>query len=327
MSGSRPPASVDATALAVRTTRLTKRFGQRLVVDAVDLEVPASAVYGFLGPNGSGKTTTIKMLLGLIHPTAGAGWLLGTPVPASSDRVLPRIGALVEAPAFHPYLSGRRNLARLDAADAHSDPRTAVSRIDTALDRVGMLAAATKTFRAYSLGMRQRLAIAAALLRPRELLILDEPTNALDPQGTREIRKLMTDLATEGATVVVSSHLLSEIEQICSHVGVIHAGRLLTQGTVAELRTSAHSVVRLRTDDPGTAMRVLAACGMRDPSTAPGNSSGHTCVSGRLGSVDPGAIVPRLVAAGVSVYGFAVDSPSLEEIFIELTGEGCDVNG
>ena len=176
-------------AAAVRTRGLTKRFRSQVAVDAIDLEVPRGAVYGFLGPNGSGKTTTIRMLLGLISATAGEHRAARrADARAAPRRTLRRVGALVEGPAFHPYLSGRANLARLDAADPHSDARTAPARIDAALDRVGLLPAATKRYRAYSLGMRQRLAIANALLVPRDLLVLDEPTNGLDPQGTREVR-------------------------------------------------------------------------------------------------------------------------------------------
>jgi ABC-2 type transport system ATP-binding protein len=182
------------TAAAVATSGLTKRFKHQVAVDSLDLLVPSGAVYGFLGPNGSGKTTTIRMLLGLVTPTSGQVELLGQPIPAKASEVLSRVGALVEGPAFHPYLSGRENLARLDAADRTTDPRTARARIDSALDRVGLLAAAAKRYRAYSLGMRQRLAIASALLRRRDLLVLDEPTNGLDPQGTREVRSLVGSL-------------------------------------------------------------------------------------------------------------------------------------
>ena len=209
VTGAIPVAADDA----VVTTALTKRFGARAAVDGIDMVVPKGAVYGFLGPNGSGKTTTIRLLLGLVRPTSGSSALLGHPIPAEAGSALPRVGALVEGPAFHPYLSGRSNLARLDAADAWSDPRPSARRIDGALDRVGLLAAATKRYRAYSLGMRQRLAIASALLQPRELLVLDEPTNGLDPQGTREVRHLVASLAEDGATVLISSHLLSEVEQ------------------------------------------------------------------------------------------------------------------
>ncbi len=185
--------------------------------------VPRGSVYGFLGPNGSGKTTTIRMLLGLAYPTRGSVALLGVPMPAGTVQVLPRVGSLVEGPAFYPQLSGWDNLARLDAADRTANPRTARARIGAALDRVGLLAAKKKHFRAYSLGMKQRLAIAASLLRPRELIILDEPTNGLDPQGTREVRGLIREIAADGITVLVSSHLLAEVEQICTQVGVMRA--------------------------------------------------------------------------------------------------------
>ncbi|MDN5770689.1 MAG: ATP-binding cassette domain-containing protein, partial [Microlunatus sp.] len=213
----------------VLTRGLTKRFRHQVAVDTIDLEVPIGSVYGFLGPNGSGKTTAIRMLLGLIRPTTGEVDLLGEPMGGAGRRidvsVLRRVGALVEGPAFHPYLSGRANLVRLEAADPYADPATSARRVDAALDRVGLLNAARKSYRAYSLGMRQRLAIATALLMPRDLLVLDEPTNGLDPQGTREVRHLVSDLASDGATVLVSSHLLSEVEQMCSHVGVMYEGR------------------------------------------------------------------------------------------------------
>ncbi|MFP5283231.1 MAG: ABC transporter ATP-binding protein [Actinomycetes bacterium] len=309
---------------AVRTSGLTKRFRGHLAVDRVDLEVPPGAVYGFLGPNGSGKTTTIRMLLGLIGPDAGELELLGQPMPAATRTVLPRVGALVEGPAFHPYLSGRANLARIDAADRDADPRTAAARIDTALDRVGLLAAAGKRYRAYSLGMRQRLAIASALLAPRDLLVLDEPTNGLDPQGTREVRHLVAALAADGATVLVSSHLLSEVEQMCTHVGVMHEGRLVAQGTLAGLaaRTGeTEASVQVDTDDPEAATRVLTRLGLSQVTAGPER------VTGLLGGVTVAAIVPELVRAGVTVLGFAVVTPSLEDVFVALTGEGFDVSG
>ena len=313
--------STAAVEAPVLTHGLTKRFSTQTAVDAVDLEVPAGAVYGFLGPNGSGKTTTIRMLLGLVTPTSGSITMLGRPVPEQSNAVLRRIGALVEGPAFHPYLSGRANLARLDAADAHSDPRTSARRIDGALDRVGLLAAATKRYRAYSLGMRQRLAIANALLMPRDLLILDEPTNGLDPQGTREVRHLVGDLATEGATVVVSSHLLAEVEQMCDHVGVMYEGRLVSQGSLADLQSGTVKTVRLETDRPEDAARVLTELGLTDVTPS------ATGVSALLGQVEVAKIVPDLVHADVPVLGFRVQSPSLEDVFVSLTGEGFDVSG
>jgi ABC-2 type transport system ATP-binding protein len=313
--------SAIADSSPVLTRGLSKRFRRQIAVDRIDLEVPGGAVYGFLGPNGSGKTTTIRMLLGLISPTAGEISLLGVPMPAAARTVLRRTGSLVEGPAFHPYLSGRANLARLDAADRYSDPRTSRSRIDSALDRVGLLAAAQKRYRAYSLGMRQRLAIAASLLMPRELLVLDEPTNGLDPQGTREVRHLITDLAHDGATVLVSSHLLAEVEQICSHVGVMYEGQLVAQGPLSELRASTVQTVRIDTDRPEDAGRVLSELGLSDIKSSPG------FVTANLGDVAVEKIMPNLVNADVPVLGFAVLRPSLEDVFVSLTGEGFDVSG
>jgi ABC-2 type transport system ATP-binding protein len=307
--------------LAVRTSGLTKRFGSQTVVDAIDLAVPTGAVYGFLGPNGSGKTTTIRMLLGLVAPSAGGVELFGTPMPTGAARVLPVVGALVEGPAFHPYLSGRRNLLRLDAADRAADGKTAGRRVADALDRVGLLAAADKRYRAYSLGMRQRLAIAAALLTPKELLVLDEPTNGLDPQGTREVRQLVASLAGDGTTVLVSSHLLSEVEQMCSHVGVMHVGRLVAQGSSAELRDRGAAEATVETDEPAQAARVMTELGLIDVRTA------RIAATGVLGDVAPEKVVAACVHAGVPVVGFRVGRPTLEDVFVSLTGEGFDVSG
>ena len=309
------------TADAVTTRGLTKRFGRQVAVDSLDLTVPAGSVFGFLGPNGSGKTTTIRMLLGLVRPSAGAVALWGRPMPAAAGEVLHRVGALVEGPAFHPYLSGRANLARLDAADRRADPATAATRIDAALDRVGLLAAATKRYRAYSLGMRQRLAIAGALLQPRDLLVLDEPTNGLDPQGTREVRSLVGSLAGEGTTVLVSSHLLSEVEQMCSHVAVMHVGHLLRQGTISELLSGSRPEATVKTDQPGEAARVMRELGLVDVRVHPSSAVG------RLGDVAPEKVVATCVHEGIPVLGFVVGSPSLEDVFVHLTGEGFDVSG
>ena len=316
--GDREP--VPARDASVATYGLTKRFGHQVAVDSVELRVPRGAVYGFLGPNGSGKTTTIRMLLGLIMPTAGRHDLLGKPFREHAGAVLPRVGALVEGPAFHPYLSGRANLRRLDAADRTADPRTAAARIDTALERVGLTSAAAKRYRAYSLGMRQRLAIAAALLTPRELLILDEPTNGLDPQGTREVRALVSGLAADGATVMLSTHLLSEVEQICTHVGVMHQGKLVAQGSLAQLRARAVPRVRVETERPEAAAETLTALGVTDVTTGAGEAGGL------LGDLAPEKIVAALVHDDVPVRGFGVVAPDLEELFVELTGEGFDVS-
>ncbi|HWJ86147.1 MAG TPA: ABC transporter ATP-binding protein [Cellulomonas sp.] len=309
------PADVDA---AVRTQGLTKRFRSgQVAVDGLDLLVPRGAVYGFLGPNGSGKTTTIRMVLGLVRPTSGAAWLLGS---ADPGPVLPRVGALVEGPGFHPYLSGRANLARLDAADATADPRTADQRASHALERVGLLAAEGKPYRQYSLGMKQRLGLAAALLRPRDLLVLDEPTNGLDPQGTREVRLLIRELAQAGTTVLVSSHLLGEIEQVCTHLGIMSRGRLLLQGPrdVIDARGVARAAVTVTPGHVATAAGVLRVLGL-DVTVE------ELTLSADLGALAPARIPAALVHAGVDVTGFEVRRPSLEQVFVELTGEGFDV--
>jgi ABC-2 type transport system ATP-binding protein len=293
-----------------------------MAVDGLDLVVPSGSVYGFLGPNGSGKTTTIRMLLGLINPTAGTASLLGQPMPAGGRRVLPRVGALVEGPAFHPYLSGTANLRRLDRWDATADPATCTSRIGVALERVGLSAAAGKRYRSYSLGMKQRLGIAASLLQPRELLILDEPTNGLDPQGTREVRALIRDLAGDGITVLLSSHLLSEVEQVCTHVGMMRAGRLVAQGGLEQVRRQAGTLrVRVETADVAAAAKVLQDWGL-EPQTVAAQA-----ISATLDDADPAGLVAALVHAGVAVHGFQVQRPELEELFVALTGEGFDVAG
>ncbi|MPZ26014.1 MAG: ATP-binding cassette domain-containing protein [Micromonosporaceae bacterium] len=306
---------------AVESHGLTKRFGRQVAVDAVDLAVPQGTVYGFLGPNGSGKTTTIRLLLGLVRPTAGRHALLGAPMPGGAGAVLPRVGTLVEGPGFHPYLSGRDNLRRLDAVDRYADPAGTRRRVDAALARVGLSAAAGKHYRAYSLGMRQRLALAAATLSPRELLILDEPTNGLDPQGTREVRALIAALAREGTTVLLSTHLLSEVEQICSHVGVMHRGRLVAQSSLAQLRASAAPQVRVETDRPTEAARVLRELGLS------GVAVQAEAATGGLDGLAPEKVVATLVHDGVPVRGFAVAAPDLEDVFVSLTGEGFDVSG
>ncbi|AQP45217.1 ABC transporter ATP-binding protein [Tessaracoccus flavus] len=310
------------SAPAIETSGLTKRFRSgQVAVDGVDLAVPHGAVYGFLGPNGSGKTTTIRMLLGLVSPTAGSARLLGQPMPGDALEVLPRVGALVEGPAFHPYLSGRANLARLDACDSTASRSSSPRRIGEALERVGLTAAARKPYRQYSLGMKQRLGLAAALLRPRDLLVLDEPTNGLDPQGTREVRHLIRELAAEGATVLVSSHLLAEIEQVCTHIGIMSQGRLLAQSERAALVAddAATLVVTTGLDHVTTAAEVLRGLGL-EPITAEG-----THLSASLGATAPSQVAAALVHAGVAVDGLEVRRRSLEQLFVELTGEGFDV--
>ncbi|NUS36285.1 MAG: ATP-binding cassette domain-containing protein [Pseudarthrobacter sp.] len=330
--------ATGSAALAIETHGLSKRFGQQLAVDGVDLAVPHGAVFGFLGPNGSGKTTTIRMLLGLAAASAGTVNLLGAEMPGGLHEVLPRVGALVEGPAFYPFLSGAANLHRLDAASRQTVPATRTARVERALERVGLGHAAAKRVHAYSLGMKQRLGIANALLSPRDLLVLDEPTNGLDPQGTREVRSLVRSLAHEGTTVFVSSHLLAEVDQMCTHAAVMSAGRLVAQGPLAELRRAGTARIRLVTPDGGAARQALAGLGLDagpDPGVgqavaAPGQPDGESIVAGLDGRggqshLLPEDVVAHLVRAGVRVRGFAVERESLEDRFVALTGEGFDV--
>ncbi|MGW7198774.1 ATP-binding cassette domain-containing protein [Streptomyces chryseus] len=315
----------DAVSAAVIGTRgLTKRFrGGQLAVDSLDLSVPAGSVFGFLGPNGSGKTTTIRMLMGLIAPTSGTATLLGHPVPRAARSVLPQVGALIEGPALYGFLSGRDNLIRYDSADPAADPRTRRARVAAALDRVGLTAAGGKKAKAYSLGMKQRLGLASALLQPRRLLVLDEPTNGLDPQGMREIRSLVRELAADGTTVFLSSHLLDEIEQVCTHAAVMARGRLVVQGPVAELAAGARGRLVVTTPDTAQAARVLKEHGVADVTVAPER------VTGELppGDVEPADLNAALVRADVRVRSFGVERASLEDAFVALTGEGFDVAG
>ncbi|MEA5454572.1 ATP-binding cassette domain-containing protein [Sinomonas sp. JGH33] len=312
---------------AIRTSGLTKRFGRHTAVDQLDLEVPRGAVFGFLGPNGSGKTTTIRMLLGLVSPSAGRVEVLGEEIPAKVMAVLPRVGALVEGPAFYPFLSGASNLRRLDTADLRASATTRDARVSAALDRVGLGHAAHKRVHAYSLGMKQRLGLAAALLAPRELLVLDEPTNGLDPQGTREVRSLIRSLADDGTTVFVSSHLLAEVEQICTHAAVLRAGKLVAQGPLDELRDAARPRIEVRTPDAAEAASVLERLGLAPERSAPGTvvAAAPLSSSSDDGVPAPEDVVAALVAAGVRVRGFSAATASLEERFVELTGEGFDV--
>ncbi|MBG6183033.1 ABC-2 type transport system ATP-binding protein [Arthrobacter sp. CAN_A214] len=316
--------SFAAGELAIETRGLTKTFGRQRAVDDVGLRVPSGSVFGFLGPNGSGKTTTIRMLLGLASASSGEIQLLGGAMPTSSRDVLPRVGALVEGPAIYPFLSGRANLQRFDSADRHTSPATRNRRVDAALDRVGLSHAARKPAHAYSLGMKQRLGIANALLTPRDLLILDEPSNGLDPQGTREVRSLIRSLADGGTTVFVSSHLLAEVEQMCTEIAVMSAGRLVAQGTLDELRAQGTARVRVLTPDPGAARRVLTGLGL-----TPEDGGQDDVVTADLTRPDLQAetVNAALVHAEVRVRGFSISGASLEERFVALTGEGFDVAG
>jgi ABC-2 type transport system ATP-binding protein len=305
---------------AIRTVGLTKSFGSHNAVDSIDLQVPRGSIFGFLGPNGSGKTTTIRALLGLINISAGDVSLLGYSIPNELGRALPKVGALVEGPAFYPYLSGRDNLIRFDSADRFADPSTRSARVDAALAKVGLTQAEKKKVHAYSLGMKQRLGIANALLQPRDLLILDEPTNGLDPQGTREVRNLIRSLAEEGITIFISSHLLVEIEQICTHLAVMSRGKIVAQGSVEELSAGEILNLTLLTSEVDLAVKGLDSIGIKG------------VVDGKqvralvpTGQIEAKQIVKTLVDLGVGVSGFTLESPTLEERFVLLTGEGFDV--
>jgi len=312
----------------IETHGLSKRYrGGQLAVDGLELSVPQGAVFGFLGPNGSGKTTTIRMLMGLIGPTAGRVELFGEPIPQATNRVLPRVGALIEGPAHYPYLTGADNLARYDAADRSADPKTRNARVADALERVGLSSAAQKKAKAYSLGMKQRLGLAAALLQPRDLLVLDEPTNGLDPQGMREIRSLIKSLAADGTTVFLSSHLLDEIEQVCTHAAVMSKGRLVVQGTVGELGAGLRARLAVTTPDAVAAEMVLKTV-LVAAGSASGDAQVHVegdRVSCDADGLEPDAVCAALVGAGVRVFAFGIERPSLEDAFVALTGEGFDV--
>ena len=295
--------------LIVETHHLTKRYGSRIVaVDDLHLCIRRGEVYGFLGPNGAGKTTTLRMLLGLIRPTAGTARVLGG-APGTHD-LLKRMGALIESPTFYPYLSGRDNLrvcARYDGVPTQ--------RVEAVLAQVELQPRARSTFRTYSLGMKQRLGVAAALLKNPELLILDEPTNGLDPAGMADMRRLIRTLGDSGHTVLLSSHNMGEVEQVCDRVGIVRGGRLVAEGTVDELRARGGSPdLLLRADPSDAAQRVLAA---RFDASAVSVHDGALRVA--AAGERAGEINYELVAAGITVSELRRVERSLEEIFFALT--------
>jgi len=295
----------------IATRGLVKRFGRVTAVAGVDLRIPAGIRFGLLGPNGSGKTTLVRMLLGLVHATAGEVELLGEPMPRRAARVLPRVGAMVEGPAAWGNLSGRANLRLIDAAGPGGG-RGRRQRVDDALGRVGLGGIDRRPVRAYSLGMRQRLGIAAALLRAPELLLLDEPTNGLDPRGIGEMRDLLVALNEAGTTVVLSSHLLGEVDALCHRVGVMDAGRLVLEEDMTVLRAPTGRVL-LRTPDPAAVVAELNGRVVE--------RSGDLVV---VRHDDPAALNARLVAAGVRVAELVPERRSLEQVVLELTGHGAD---
>jgi ABC-type multidrug transport system ATPase subunit len=298
----------------IATSGLTKRFGAVLAVDHVDLDVREGDRYGFLGPNGSGKTTVVRMLLGLVYATSGTIEVLGAPVPRRISAVLPQIGALIEAPSAYGHLPGRANLALIDASGPgpHGPRRNRRRRIGEALDRVGLGSIDDRPVRKYSLGMRQRLGLAAALLRSPRLLVLDEPTNGLDPQGIREIRDLLAELNSAGTTVFLSSHQLAEVEQLCSRVGVLDRGKLVLQDDLSVLRGPTGRVV-LRSPDAGRVASLLDGQVIR--------RDGDRLI---IADADAAAVNAQLVGAGLRVTEIGPERRSLEELVLSVTSSGSD---
>jgi ABC-2 type transport system ATP-binding protein len=299
----------------VETTGLTKRFGDRIAVEDVDLRVPRGSAFGYLGPNGAGKTTLIRMLLGLTDATSGTMRLLGRPVPAERAVALAGVGAIVEEPRFHGYLTGRENLSVIAAARGPE----AQDRIDGALARVGLAQRADERVKRYSLGMRQRLGVARSLLADPELLILDEPTNGLDPAGIHEFRAMIHGFVAEGRTVLLSSHLLDEVEKICDEVAIVDRGRVVVQGSIDDLAADGAPTILVTTSDDQRAFGVLAA--HRAVETATAGPDGirvtlHGDVETEAASDDIGR---RIFAAGLAIRHFEPARASLEQRFLEIT--------
>lgn len=297
------------------TRALTKSFGGVLAVDGIDLDVQEGERYGFLGPNGSGKTTTVRMLLGLVFATSGEIELLGREVPRRVGEALTDVGALVEGPAAYPHLSARANLDLQDASGPRGhrlSGRARRTRIDEVLDQVGLSGVGRKPVGAYSLGMRQRLGLAAALLGRPRLLVLDEPTNGLDPQGIQEVRELLLQLNREGTTVFLSSHLLAEVEHLCTRVGIMDRGRLVAQVAMDEVRRPTGRAV-VRVGDPGAALALL------DGRVAE-QSRDQLIVS----DIPVEELTRRLVGAGIAVLEAIPERKSLEAMVLDLTGPGSD---
>jgi ABC-2 type transport system ATP-binding protein len=305
-----PPAS----AVILQTRALTKRYGERLAVDGLTLSVPRGEVFGFLGPNGAGKTTTIRMCLGLIRPTSGVVEINGGDVAREGGRVLPRVGALIEQPALYPYLSGRDNLRVIgDAQGGVSE-----ARVEQTLDLVALRERGGDRVKTYSLGMKQRLGVAMALLQDPDLLVLDEPTNGLDPAGMVEMRDLLRRLAAQGKTVFVSSHALDEVRQMCSRVAIINHGRLVTESSVAEL-TRGQGIFVVTLERAAEALAAVQA--------QPWGASARLGDVGQLITPTPdgdGAALNLFLAqAGFTPRAIAPQEERLEDVFLRLTGDGA----
>jgi ABC-2 type transport system ATP-binding protein len=295
----------------LRTRGLVKRYGKRLAVNGLNLEVRRGEIFGFLGPNGAGKTTTIRMLLGLIRPTAGEAEVLGRSVSHSGEAVLPRVGALVEQPALYPYMSGRDNLRTAAQVFGPVDDR----RLDAVLEQVGLKGRDGDRARTYSLGMKQRLGVGMALIRDPELLILDEPANGLDPAGIVEMRDLMRRLASEGKTIFISSHVLGEVQQICTRVAIINLGKLVTESTVEDL-TRGTGEFRVAVERPEEALAFVRA--------QPWGANARIDETGALLITSPSGkgrdLSVALVQAGFPPDKLEDHSESLEQVFLRVTG-------
>jgi ABC-2 type transport system ATP-binding protein len=305
----------DGGAPAVKTTGLTKEFGERKALDGVDLEVPRGVAFGFLGPNGAGKTTIIRLLLGLAWPTSGSMSVLGHAIPEDRASALARVGAIAEEPQFYPFLTGRENLEVNTAARGGITS----TRIPSVLDRVGLSARAEERVSSYSLGMRQRLGIARCLLADPELLFLDEPMNGLDPAGMLELRGLLRALVDEGRTVFLSSHLLDEVQRTCDFAAIVDRGRVVTQGSIEELTARGHRIA-VGTDDPGRVAALLANLhGVDGAAVEGGGVVVSLAPNGTTERQLVTEIVRRILDAGLAIDRVTPVEASLEERFLNIT--------
>lgn len=309
-----PSRGADGTGWAVETHHLTKRFGDNPAVDGVDLRVPRGCAFGYLGPNGAGKTTLIRVLLGLTHADAGTMSLLGYEVPRQRDVALARVGAIVDEPRFHAHLSGRENLLILAAARGAG----ARERVDPSLERVGLSSRANDRVAKYSMGMRQRLGVASCLLGDPQLLILDEPMNGLDPAGMHDMREMIRSFVAEGRTVVLSSHLLDEVERTCDAVAIVDRGHVIRQGPIAELLSGSNVSLQIECSSPDAARALLATAGLGERVESHPDGLTVWLPAGADRSV-VAEINRVLVEGGQSVYRLQLQQATLESWFLEVT--------